>query len=329
MNRFKKILKSKITWSIIFFLCVFGILGILFPSQMIDTFRYLPYSHNPLAWTKNESIPELNKQLNSADFVTQLKTKSMLVKFNLTMNEREKREVIAYLPKGYDPNDTTKHYPVIYLLHGSPGQDMDWIIEGNAQKTFDDEINNGKIAPCIAIFPDGNGGSNNDTQFINSADGKELNEDFIAKIVVNFVDANFNTIPDPLHRAIGGASSGGFGALNIGLKHQDIFGYILSFSGYWAIQKAPETQIYIQHSQKVVDENSPSLYIPHLTDKSVKVFLLSSNAGSPHVDTQRINDLLQNNGFDVHFISYNGSHSWGFWSKHLFRGLEWLNNLWK
>jgi S-formylglutathione hydrolase FrmB len=50
---------------------------------------------------------------------------------------------------------------------------------------------------------------------------------------VAFVDATFRTIPDRRFRAIGGLSSGAFGAVNIASRHPDVFGIGMSFSGYF------------------------------------------------------------------------------------------------
>jgi len=49
-------------------------------------------------------------------------------------------------------------------------------------------------------------------------------EDFVVSDLVNYVESNFRTLQSPDFRGIAGFSMGGLGALNIGMKHPDVFG---------------------------------------------------------------------------------------------------------
>jgi enterochelin esterase-like enzyme len=51
-------------------------------------------------------------------------------------------------------------------------------------------------------------------------------EDFIVKDVVEHVDSNYRTIAKPDSRGIAGWSMGGFVAINLGLKHPDLFSVV-------------------------------------------------------------------------------------------------------
>ena len=95
------------------------------------------------------------------------------------------RRTIIYLPKDYDRSGRTR-YPVVVFLHGVPGRETDWLNPslGDAQKTIDQAISQKKIRPFIAVFPAGGNTFTDDTQYINSADGKNNNEDFIYQNVV-------------------------------------------------------------------------------------------------------------------------------------------------
>lgn len=55
-------------------------------------------------------------------------------------------------------------------------------------------------------------------------------EDYFLTEIIPYVDANFRTIPKPESRGISGFSMGGFGSINLALKHPDIFSAVYSMS---------------------------------------------------------------------------------------------------
>src|SRR5262249_40029284 len=50
--------------------------------------------------------------------------------------------------------------------------------------------------------------------------------DYLYQDVVHEVDSTYRTLPDPKHRAIGGLSMGGWGALYQAFTHPDVFGAV-------------------------------------------------------------------------------------------------------
>ena len=145
--------------------------------------------------------------------------------------DRHVRDVIVYLPPGYDEGDA--HYPTVYCLTGFTGRGRvllnDNAFTPNLAERMDRLIAAGTIQPMIAVMPDCftyYGGS----QYINStATGRY--EDYLTQEIVPFVDQNFRTISDRGSRAVMGKSSGGYGSLIMGLRHADLFGLVCSTSG--------------------------------------------------------------------------------------------------
>ncbi len=141
------------------------------------------------------------------------------------------REIPIYLPPGYDA-DSDRRYPTIYWLHGYTGFGMaaarvgPWV--PSLPELIDRVIVEG-APPAILVMADGwtrFGGS----QFLNSeANGNY--EDSIVFDLVGFVDRRFRTIPDAAHRGLNGKSSGGYGALVLGMRNPGVFGAIASHSG--------------------------------------------------------------------------------------------------
>jgi enterochelin esterase-like enzyme len=58
-------------------------------------------------------------------------------------------------------------------------------------------------------------------------------EDYVVDDVVPWVDANLPAIPAARDRALEGLSAGGFGAVDIGLRHPGLFGTLGSSAGYF------------------------------------------------------------------------------------------------
>lgn len=141
------------------------------------------------------------------------------------------RDVCVYLPPGYE--DSGAHFPVVYLLTGFTGRGK-MLLNDNAfapdiAGRMDKLIGENKIEPMIVAMPDcftRYGGS----QYINSSATGNY-EDYLAQEIVSFVDENFRTINDRNSRAVMGKSSGGYGALVMGMRRADVFGLVCSTSG--------------------------------------------------------------------------------------------------
>ena len=150
------------------------------------------------------------------------------------------RRLSVYLPPHY--GESGKKYPVLYLLHGSGGDENAWLELGHAARILDNLIAEGKAEPMIVVMPNGNA----DKQAAPGETSENLSyrpamthtmpsykrgsfESSFPEIV-SFVDNNFRTLPDKAHRAVAGLSMGGFHTLFIALNYPKDFGYIGLFS---------------------------------------------------------------------------------------------------
>ena len=141
------------------------------------------------------------------------------------------RRVPVYLPPGYDEDEA--RYPTVYLLSGFTGRGMFWLNDSAFEEPLPERLNRliatGQIKPMIVVLPDcftRYGGS----QYLNSsATGRY--EDHLIGEVIPCVDRNYRTLAEPNYRAIGGKSSGGYGALVQAMRHPEIFGLVACHSG--------------------------------------------------------------------------------------------------
>ena len=138
-------------------------------------------------------------------------------------NTPNSNTVRIFLPDGYDPNDGTTRYPVLYLLHGAGDDFTRW-----SDNTDVFSFTRGK--DLIVVMP--NGGKNaNAGWYSDWFDKSRFWETFHITELVPYVDAHYNTAADRRHRAIAGLSMGGFGAMHYAARHADLFGVAASFSG--------------------------------------------------------------------------------------------------
>ena len=141
------------------------------------------------------------------------------------------RRLPVILPPGYQA-DSQRRYPVIYGLTGYTGRgammlnDRAW--GTNLQERLD-QLYAGGMPHAILVLPDcftRLGGS----QYVNSsATGRY--EDYLTEEIVPYMDSRYATIASPAGRGVFGKSSGGYGALILGMRHADLFGAIACHSG--------------------------------------------------------------------------------------------------
>lgn len=149
--------------------------------------------------------------------------------------QRHKR-VTLYLPKDY--SNSHKKYPVLYMHDGqhlfdeSRSVGRAGPIEWKVDETLDNEEN-----PCIVVAIDHAESFDlrkkeylvQDTSHFENTLGWLYLED-IVHTLKPYIDANYRTFSRPEHTGMVGSSMGGLISIYAGLKYQDIFGSIGSFS---------------------------------------------------------------------------------------------------
>ena len=130
----------------------------------------------------------------------------------------------VYLPPGFA--STTRHYPVIYLLHGND-QLASAFLQVGLQGELDRLIAHHAIPPLIAVMIQGGRGANNWRMY----DGQNY-ERYVLE-VQELVDRTLPTVANRGGRAIAGDSMGGYGAMNVALAHPDRFAAVESWLGFF------------------------------------------------------------------------------------------------
>jgi S-formylglutathione hydrolase FrmB len=157
--------------------------------------------------------------------VVEARVHSPALQHNLLGDSAEQR-VFIYLPSDYE-STTTKRYPVVYILHGFS---MDHAIVGQWAEVVSTAMNNlgSTIPPMIVVIPNGQDAYMG-SFYVNSATTGNW-EDYITHELVSYVDSHYRTLAGRESRGVAGHSMGGFGAINIGLKHPDVFSVVYAES---------------------------------------------------------------------------------------------------
>jgi enterochelin esterase-like enzyme len=220
-------------------------------------------------------------------------------------------DVSIYTPPGYDPTGT-QLYPVIYE---APTGLALWDGETGAISQLNSLINSGGMPAAIVVFIDESGAPMMPTECVDSANKQQWLETFISKTVVDYVDLNYRTIPDPKARAVMGLSEGGFCATMLAMRHPDIFSVDIAFSGYyWAGTPSAAAALPYGGQASLIDAYSPALLAPQIADqyRSSLYFVLVSQASQVYFGPQFTNfeKILEANGFDYLAIDSTYPHGW-------------------
>lgn len=142
------------------------------------------------------------------------------------------RQVTVYLPPSYQ-SSPERRYPSLYFLHGFSSSDDYWFSRTREHgpdlaRIMDEALSSGQTREMILVVP------NALTRYYGSFFSRSATtgdwEQFIARDLVDAIDARYRTIPSAGSRGLAGHSMGAYGALRIGVHYPEVFStlYLLS-----------------------------------------------------------------------------------------------------
>ena len=208
-------------------------------------------------------------------------------------------ELKVYTPPCYSSTAGIR-YPVLYMLHGQPYDDNQWLqlgLTGDA----DQLISSGQIPALIIVMP-------NESASMSDADTSNFGDVMINEIIP-WVDQNYATCNIRECRAIGGLSRGGNWAIRLGLTYPDHFAVIGAHSAplfYGDLNRVP---MWI----KAIPAGSPAPMI----------YIDFGKSDEDKGEIQQFNDELNNIGVLHQMVQFNGFHDNQYWSAHAAEYLRW------
>jgi enterochelin esterase-like enzyme len=162
----------------------------------------------------------------------------------------------VYLPPQYfQPRFAHTTFPVLELLHGTPGRPSDWVVHLRIVEVLDRLIARHQIGPMIVVLPTMSSG-HPFQECVNGPSG--LDDTYVTTDVRTDVLSRFRASPVPAEWGIAGYSSGGYCAANLALRHPAAFGASGIMDGYYRPTDGPAAAA-LNHDPAAERANDPLL----------------------------------------------------------------------
>jgi enterochelin esterase-like enzyme len=134
------------------------------------------------------------------------------------------------------------------------------------------------------------------------------------------VETHFRVVPKQSHRVIAGLSSGGYGAVNIALRHPGTFAAALDYSGD---VRPPVTAFGGDPAKRVA--NDPMVLAARPRPSLASAFFVGWGAADPTARAnQQLAAQLRTSGYLVSTAVVGGGHQWSAWRSLLSTSLDQL-----
>jgi enterochelin esterase family protein len=230
------------------------------------------------------------------------------------------RRMIVYTPPGYE--EVVTKYPVLYLLHGSGGDEEAWPAMGIAAVIMDNLIAKGTAKPMIVVMPNAYW---NEPASLDAAGPRTApppgvggssqefapHERAIVDDIVPFVEKHYRTLPGRENRAIAGLSMGSGIAMNVGLKHLDVFAAV----GIMSSGTFGRAVNGVVPGANLLEQIAPGfLADPAATNKKLKLLFFSCGTEDNRIEAlTKVESDLQARKISFTFKRYPGEHEWKVW----------------
>jgi enterochelin esterase-like enzyme/endonuclease/exonuclease/phosphatase family metal-dependent hydrolase len=249
--------------------------------------------------------------------------------FSSQLLQKEYRYLV-YLPDGYDSQD--RRFPVLYLLHGAGGDESGWLTDGGVRDIVDDLVRRGRIQPLVVVMP-----GHSQAWWVDSGSVKA--ESVLLKELIPHIEASFRVQSSPPQRLIAGISAGGYGALNMVLKHPKEFtaAALLSPAIYDPLppkHSAARSQSPFQTSGQFDPQKWQALHYNQFLDSYKKstaivpIFIATGdhdNLGIALQSAMLFEKLRAHQPAALALSVGDGDHDWKYWQGVFPKALEFMN----
>jgi len=216
--------------------------------------------------------------------------------------------VWIYLPPCY-PSGKDR-YPVLYLLHGFPYDETHWIELGVDQRV-DKGIRSGEWPPFLMVMP-----RQPDPLNTRTDGGPGSYEEEMVKGLIPFIDETYATEASADSRVLAGVSRGGVWALEIALRHPELFDAVAALS----------PALHVNYARPPYDP----MLLAKENDALPKRIFLSAGDQEPafREKTEAFSRLFEDSDVELHLVISPGGHDSETWTAVLGEMLDFLLDGW-
>jgi S-formylglutathione hydrolase FrmB len=286
-----------------------------------------------------------------------------------------RKRILVYLPPSYR-SAPPRRYAVAYYLHGHSGSEGDWTRAGQLADVMDSLAARATIE-MIVVMPDGDdgwwttwnalgdpecsrlhrAGANNEPAATYCVPWPKYDE-WVARDLVAHIDSAYRTVPSRERRGIAGLSMGGYGAVALALRYDDVFTAGASHSGVLAPLLGMPFDGRPAASLETLDADSLHARWPAWLQRSlglafgwrdiygwvardparlaIRAKARGARLPALRADVGLDDPLLEQNraflrearriGLDVEYAEHPGRHDWKYWRAHVGESLAWLSS---
>lgn len=204
--------------------------------------------------------------------------------------------------------------PVVYLLHGGGGGFRDW--------TNDSDVAHFAEAGLILVMPEGAS-----SYYTNAVDPPlDRYEDYIVSDLISDVESKLPAATGRPNRAIIGISMGGFGAINLALRHPNLFAFAGGISSAIDVPRRAFSLKRLQQSRHYNSifgpsgsttrrDNDPFVSVRAANLEATPYLFLTCGEQEGLLPANReFAALLKARHFRYEFYTVPGGHDWNQWN---------------
>ncbi len=216
------------------------------------------------------------------------------------------RRLTVYTPAGYEGGKGK--YPVLYLLHGSGGDEDAWSDLGRTAQIMDNLIAEGLAKPMIVVMPNGvyfnqaaPGAAVNMFQptMANSRSQSTIEIEESFPDVMAFIEKNYRVAKGFANTAVAGLSMGGRQSCMLSMHYPKKFGYVGLFSGVAPVEGN-------EAALDAVFAATPKLY-----------WLGCGVSDGIIVNSRKLKEYCDGKGYQAELYESPGGHIWRNWRVYL------------
>ncbi|HET6172337.1 MAG TPA: alpha/beta hydrolase-fold protein [Gaiellales bacterium] len=232
---------------------------------------------------------------------------------------------LVYLPAAYR-TQPWRHFPVAYLLHGTPGDPRTAFVNSlHVGPRLDLLILQHRMQPLIVVMPPGSPSTYaRATEWANGPARDARWFTYLTHDLIHAVDRHLRTIRNRSGRGIGGYSSGADAALNAILLRPHLYSVAEGWSGDY--RQTPATvgrdAALVRHFSAL--DTAPSR-ARELARTGAHVYLYAGRRDRVMRSTLRVGLDLRRAGVRTRVDFTGGGHAWALWSARLDGALRYFS----